>query len=284
MYNIDLHLHTTASDGSDTPGELVAKAIGKGISVISITDHDTLAGLTEALSQSHDGVEIITGIEFSCCSTEGGFDCHILGYGFDPESEELLSAIRHGRAMRLEKLEARLAFLKDRFDISFDEDEISWLHSLNSVARPHLGRLLIKHGYARDMAEAMDVYLKGEGFPDDRIDAAEAISAINAAGGVAIYAHPIGGEREKRLTKSELYTRVNTLLKDGLSGLECYYSRYSKEDEAMLVALANERGLLISGGSDYHGENKTVVLGSLSSEGENPDGSLITVLTALNRK
>lgn len=284
MYNIDLHLHTTASDGSDTPCELVAKARGKGITVISITDHDTLAGVTEAISQPHDGVEIITGIEFSCCSSDGGFDCHILGYGFDPESEELIKAIRHGREMRLQKLEARLAFLKERFNISFDETEISWLHSLNSVARPHLGRLLIKHGYVRDMAEAMDVYLKGEGFPDDRIDAAEAIDAIKAAGGVAIYAHPIGGEREKRLTHDELCERVEALCSVGISGLECYYSRYSKEDEARLVALANKRGLLISGGSDYHGENKTVVLGSLSADGENPDGSLITVLTALNRK
>ena len=284
MYNVDLHLHTTASDGSDTPAELVAKARSKGISVIAITDHDTLAGSVEAISQPHSGVEIITGIEFSCCSAEGGFDCHILGYGFDPESEALCAAIRHGMEMRLMKLEARLGYLKSRFGISFDESELSWLHSLNAVARPHLGRLLVKHGYAADMAQAMDVYLKGDGFPDDRIDVAEAISAIRAAGGVAIYAHPIGGEREKRLTHAELRERVDVLIPLGLSGLECYYSRYSKNDEAMLVSLANEKGLLTSGGSDYHGENKTVVLGSLCADGEEIDGHQISVLSKVNTR
>ncbi len=282
LKRIDLHLHTTASDGSDTPAELVSRAGALGIDVIAVTDHDTLAGSAEAIKLSDDGVEIITGIEFSCHHHgEGGFDCHILGYGFDPDSPALLDAIAHGREMRLAKLEARLRYLRESFGISFCKDDLDWLHSLNSAARPHLAGLLVKRGYALDMAAAMDTYLKGDGFPDDRIDAGEALAAIEAAGGISVYAHPIGGEREKRLTRDELLPRVKALSELGLRGLECYYSRYSSDDEKMLVSLATDMGLLVSGGSDYHGENKTVRLGALSSDGSEIDVSEISVLSAL---
>ncbi len=282
---IDLHLHTTASDGSDTPSELIAKAREVGLEVISITDHDTIAGSLEAIGLPDEGVKVITGIEFSCC-TEGkdGFDCHILGYGFDPKDETLLAAIRHGREMRLFKLEARLKYLKEHFGIEFTDEEIAWLHSLNSVARPHLARLIIKRGLALDVANAFDKYLKVGGFPDDRIDAAEAISAILAAGGIPVYAHPLGGEREPRISVDELTERVSALKSMGLMGLECFYSRYSREDRELLISLACERGLLVSGGSDYHGENKTVALGSLSSDGSEYDASQITVIDHLNIK
>ena len=122
MRKIDLHLHTVASDGSDTPGELLTKAREAGLEVISITDHDTLAGSALAVSLPHNGVKVITGIEFSCCTEgEDGFDCHILGYGFDPDNETLLAAIRHGREMRLFKLGARLEYLKKHFAIEFTE-------------------------------------------------------------------------------------------------------------------------------------------------------------------
>lgn len=260
-------MHTVASDGSDTPEELIRKARACGIDVIAITDHDTLVGSNEATKLPCEGIKVITGIEFSCqTSGEDGFDCHVLGYGFDPCAPVLLDAIRHGREMRLLKLETRLAYLKDKFGISFDEEDIKWLHSLNSVARPHLGRLLIAHGYARDMADAMDNYLKGGGFPDDRIDASEAISAIIGAGGIPVYAHPIGGEREKRLTREEVERRISVLQMVGLRGIECYYSRYSESDVEMLLEIADSKGLLVSGGSDYHGENKTVKLGVLRSD------------------
>ena len=283
MYNrSDLHLHTTASDGSDTPGELIAKARALGIDVIAITDHDTLAGSLEAMTLPYGGVKVITGIEFSCHHYgECDFDCHILGYGFDPEAQIILSAIRHGREMRLYKLEARLEYLRARFGISFPPEDINWLRSLNSVARPHLGQLLIKHGYVAEMSEAFDKYLKAGGFPDDRIDATEAIEAIVGAGGIAVFAHPIGGEREKRLTRDELLPRVDALCSVGLGGLECYYSRYSESDEAMLVEMAEEKGLLISGGSDYHGENKTVKLGALRSDESEIDIHEISVLSRL---
>ena len=282
MNKADLHLHTTASDGSDTPSELIAKVRKHGIEVMAITDHDTLVGSREAVELHDTGVKIITGIEFSCnYGGDGGFDCHILGYGFDPDASPILDAIRHGREMRLFKLEARLKYLCEHFGITFPNEDIAWLHSLNSVARPHLGQLLIKHGYVENMSDAFDKYLKVGGFPDDRIDATEAISAIRASGGIPVYAHSIGGEREKRLTRDEVIERIDALIKIGIMGLECYYSRYSPEDEAMLVEIANERGLLISGGSDYHGKNKTVPLGAMCSDGRNIEGERLTVLSIL---
>ncbi len=286
MYKgIDLHLHTTASDGSDSPRELIDKAKKAGLEVIAITDHDTIAGSLEAISLPYDGIKVITGIEFSC-KTEGddGFECHILGYGFDPEHPSILGAIDHGRQMRLYKLELRLVYLKERFGIEFTEDEIEWLRSLNSVARPHLARLIIKHGLAADVADAFDKYLKVGGFPDDRIDAREAIEAILAAGGIPVYAHPLGGEREPRITNDELFRRVGILESMGLLGVESLYSRYSTEESELLISLAERKGMLVSGGSDYHGENKTVRLGSLSADQDLIDYSKITVINQISTK
>lgn len=283
---VDLHLHTTASDGSDTPRELVRLAKDKGLSVIAITDHDTIAGLSELTDEDKEGIKLITGIEFSCYfkGKKGGFNCHILGYGFDTECEELQAAIAHGRQMRLFKLEARLEYLKSTFDIEFSDDEISELRGYNSVAKPHLAALIVKHGLAVSIDEAIDKYLLGAKFPDDRIPAAEAISAISAAGGISVYAHPLGGEREKRIDKDTLERRVLRLKGAGLDGVECYYSRYNEQDSEVIRAIAEEHGMCISAGSDYHGKNKTVPLGEISASGGGVDITKITVLTEIGRK
>ena len=281
MHKFDLHLHTTASDGSDTPRELISIAEEAGLAVISVTDHDTLDGCIEAIKIPQDDVKVITGIEFSCHRYgDVDFDCHILGYGFDPSSPELLAALAHGRRMRLMKLEARLEYLDKTHGIVFDEGELEWLHSLNSAARPHLAGLLVKRGLADSIADAIDAYLKGDNFPDDRIDAGEAISAIISAGGIPVYAHPIGGERERRLSHQELEERVDALIPLGLGGLECYYSRYSEEDEKFLIDFAKSRGLLISAGSDYHGGNKTVEFGRLAADvhTDAPECSIVSAL------
>lgn len=285
MNTTDLHLHTTASDGTDTPRELVERARAAGLRTIAITDHDTLVGIRELRGGSFADVEVITGIEFSC-NIRGvdNSNCHILGYGFDTEHESILAAIAHGREMRLLKLGKRIEYLRDSFGIVIDDDELAELRSYNSVAKPHLAALIVKRGLASDIGDAIEKYLNGVRLPDDRIDAGEAIAAILAAGGIPVYAHPIGGEREKRLTYKKLVKRVKALKELGLMGLECYYSRYTAEEEEMLLSLAAEEGLLVSAGSDYHGENKTVVIGTLSAEGRRvPDGS-VTVLSRILAK
>ena len=278
---VDLHLHTTASDGSDSPLALIEKAREKGITVMAITDHDTLAGLSSI--SERDDIAVVRGIEFSCHSDKGDFDCHILGYGFDPEHEAIRGAIEHGRQMRFFKLDRRIEYLADTHGIILTDDEISELRSYNSVAKPHLARILIRRGLATSVADAIDKYLKGAKFPDDRIDAKEAIDAIRLSGGVSVYAHPLGGEREVRLTPCEVKERILTLKEQGVDGIEAIYSRYDGDDEQLLLSIARELSMLVSAGSDYHGENKTVRLGELSSDGSFSSFECISILERLRK-
>ena len=279
--SIDLHLHTTASDGTDSPATLVKRAHGRGISVISVTDHDTVAGIAEARAALLPGMTLVNGVEFSSAVFgEGGFRCHILGYGIDVDSPAIKHAIDEGMKKRREKLYGSLDYIKTNFGISFPDTEIAELEAMNAVSKLHIAKLLINHGHAETIGDAIDRYM-GKKAPDDRIDAALAIDSIIAAGGVPIYAHPIGGEREERLSEKELYRRAGILHGMGVMGLEAYYSRYTAADRAPVLAVARSLGMLVSGGSDYHGENKTVPLGCLDADGGAIDEAEITVIGRL---
>ena len=258
----DLHIHTTASDGSDSPAEL-ARRLG-GLKLFSVTDHDTIDGALAMEPLVPAGIGYIRGVEFSCVFPGG--KCHILGYGYDPANPVFRSALQEGAQLRQEKLRRRLAHLQERFGIAFTEEELHWLHSLSSPGKPHLGRLLLNRGLAPDLNSAIRTYLSG--VPGrDRIEAKTAIEAIRAAGGIAVWAHPLGGEGEKRLTRAEVEARLEILTGLGIQGLECRYSRYSNADEALLLGFARSHGLLVTGGSDYHGSNKKgIELGQLGAE------------------
>ena len=258
----DLHIHTTASDGSDSPAEL-ARRLG-GLKLFSVTDHDTIDGALAMEPLVPAGIGYIRGVEFSCVFPGG--KCHILGYGYDPANPVFRSALQEGAQLRQEKLRRRLAHLQERFGIAFTEAELHWLHSLSSPGKPHLGRLLLNRGLAPDLNSAIRTYLSG--VPGrDRIEAKTAIEAIRAAGGIAVWAHPLGGEGEKRLTRAEMEARLEILTGLGIQGLECRYSRYSNADEALLLGFARSHGLLVTGGSDYHGSNKKgIELGQLGAE------------------
>ncbi len=279
--SIDLHLHTTASDGTDSPAVLVERARERGISIISVTDHDTVEGIAEARASLTKDMRLINGVELSSAVFgDGGFRCHILGYGIDVDCDAIKHAIKEGMRKRREKLYARLDYIKSGFGISFSDREIKELEALNSVSKLHIARLLIKHGHAESIGGAIDKYM-GKRAPDDRIDAALATEAIIASGGIPVYAHPIGGEREERLSDTELFRRAEILHGMGVMGLEAYYSRYTAADRAPILAAAKELSMLVSGGSDYHGENKTVPLGLLDADGGAVDASEITVLNRL---
>ena len=265
---IDLHLHTTASDGTDTPAELVKKAWDAGIKVISVTDHDTVAGLAEAHAVLPRGMCLFDGVEFSSAVYgEGGFRCHILGYDIDTENPAITEAIDEGMKKRREKLYARLNHIRDNFGITFSDGDIKELETLNAVSKLHIAKLLIKDGHATDISDAIDKYF-GPHAPDDRIDATLAINSIRAARGLAVWAHPLGGEREPRISADELYRRAKILKDMGINGIEAYYSRYCATDRAMVLDVAKRLDLLVSGGSDYHGENKSVPLGLLDADGK----------------
>ena len=260
----DLHIHTAASDGSDPPSRLAEKVREAGLELFSVTDHDTIDGALAMEALIPEGVGYIRGVEFSCVSPGG--KCHILGYGFDPEHPAFLDAIREGADLRRDKLERRIIHLQEKFGITLTEEERSWLRSLQSPGKPHLGRLLLERGLAPDMNTAIRRYLSG--VPGrDRIDSGTAIGAIGAAGGIAVWAHPLGGEGERRLTEAEFEARLALLLPEGIQGLECHYSRYSSAESELLLGHARARGLVITGGSDYHGINKSgIELGQLGTE------------------
>ena len=260
----DLHIHTAASDGSDAPAQLAEKVVAAELELFSVTDHDTIEGALAMETMIPEGVGYIRGVEFSCIGSGG--KCHILGYGFDPAHPRYCAALAEGAQLRREKLGRRIAHLREQFGIELTEEELRWLHSRKSPGKPHIGKLLLSRGLAPDLDSAIRRYLSG--IPGrDRIDAKTAIDAIRASGGIPVWAHPLGGEGEKRLTQTEFLKRLELLLSDGIQGMECRYSRYSREESEFLMTHAQARGLLVTGGSDYHGVNKKgIVLGQLGTE------------------
>ena len=250
--NFDLHIHTTASDGSDTPRALAGKIAG--LRLFSVTDHDTIEGALEMAALVPDGVKYLMGVEFSCISPAG--KCHILGYNYDPDCPQFRSALEEGRQLRLDKLERRLDRLKTEFGIELTEAELLGLQNQNSPGKPHLGRILVDRGLAEDLDEAIGHYLKQDPPGRDRIEAKTAVDAILAAGGFPVWAHPLGGEGEKRLSKEKFEALFAHLLACGIRGLECRYSRYGRAEREFLLDRAAASGLTATGGSDYHGIHK----------------------------
>lgn len=261
---IDLHIHTTASDGSDTPGQLARRIAAAGLRGFSVTDHDTIDGALEMERLVPAGVGYVRGVEFSCVSPAG--KCHILGYGYDPDHPAFQAALAEGRQLRLAKLERRIDHLRRDHGVELTAEEYAWLMGRKSPGKPHLGRLLLDRGLAPDLDSAIQTYLKD--VPGrDRIEARTAVEAIAAAGGVSVWAHPLGGEGEKRLSRERFAEQLEVLLGYGIRGLECWYSRYSMAEVEFLLDRARTHGLTVTGGSDYHGTNKRgLALGQLNTE------------------
>lgn len=274
--SIDLHIHSTASDGSDSVAALLEKIEEAGIRTFSITDHDTMDGALEMERLVPGGLRYIRGIEFTCITPCG--KCHILGYGFDPGDRVFLDTLALGKQLRREKLRRRVAFLESRFGIVLTEAEAQWLYSQKSPGKPHFGQIIVDRGLAPDLKTAIRKYVNPCKLGNDRIDAATAIRAIVHAGGIPVWAHPLGGEGEKRLTEAEFQAQLDCLIDCGIRGLECHYARYGQQEVAFLVSQANAHGLLISGGSDYHGQNKPgLPLGKLNAENIDIDPDRITL-------
>ncbi|MBQ8355883.1 MAG: PHP domain-containing protein [Oscillospiraceae bacterium] len=261
---VDLHIHTTASDGADTPRALAEKIAAAGLELFSVTDHDTISGALEMETIVPQGVRYIRGVEFSCVSPAG--KCHILGYGYDPDHPAFRGALEEGRRLRLEKLDRRLEQLRRDHGIELTDDERTWLMSLGSPGKPHLGQIIRNRGLAPDLDGAIRGFIRD--VPGrDRIEASTAIGAITAAGGFPVWAHPLGGEGEKRLTEEKFEALLETLLGYGLRGMECRYSRYGRKESEFLLDHAARLGLTPTGGSDYHGSNKKgIQLGQLGCE------------------
>ena len=266
MREIDLHVHTTESDGTCTPEEIVRLAKAAGLRAVAVTDHDTAAGYPAAAAEGERlGVEVVPGIEIS---TELRCSVHILGYFIDPHSPALapvLDWVRRDRDERNRKMAAHMA--ADGLPVDYDamRERFGEL-----IGRPHFAELLVELGLARDVKDAFDRYVeKGRPYYERRhfLTLEQSIRCIRASGGIAVLAHPY----QYRLDESGLRELIETAKRYGLGGMECRYSGYGEEQTARLLALAAEYALLPTGGSDFHGAVKPhIALGTGTGELEVP--------------
>lgn len=255
MNYIDLHVHSTCSDGTYTPTELVEYAIKKKLSAFALTDHDTTAGLEEAFLAANDRIEIIPGIELS--TEYQGRDIHIVGLDFDYQSEEFQSRVRHFQDSRHLRNQKMIDLLKAQgFDISWDS--MYALYGDSIWTRVHFAKYLVLHGYAADIRDAFNRYLGDTCpcyVPREKVTPLQAVRLIRRAGGIPILAHPL----IYHLPEEKLLQLVSELKEAGLIGIETLYSTHSPNDEQYVRRLARTNGLCISGGSDFHGENKPTI-------------------------
>ncbi len=266
--NIDLHVHSTASDGSLDPLEILTIAKKAGLKAIALTDHDSIEGAQKILAHPHllGPVKFLTGVEISVSppdffSVSGSF--HILGYGIDVDHPDLNQILRKQQDARKNRNPGIIARLNELgFDMSLDE-VISASEDKAQIGRPHIARVMVKKGFARSIDDAFDAYL-GKGKPayidKPRVDTAKAIELIRLAGGIPILAHP--GLLEVIDFDAYEYL-LSELVPMGLMGVEVYYPNHSAEETDFFAELAERFGLLVTGGSDFHGAiNPEIQLGS----------------------
>lgn len=249
---LDFHTHSSASDGSDPPAELIRAAQRTGLSAIALTDHDTISGLPEFLRAAEaSGVTAVPGVEIS--SNLYNKEIHILGLFVDPVSPGLnafLEAVRNKRNIRNQQMIEKLNIIGYQITL----EELQNAAPGESVGRPHVAELLVKKGYFASIQEAFDSCLKRGArayTPREPLPPGECINAIHAAGGLAFWAHPVYGARGERASVRRF---LKVLVPLGLDGLEAYYSSFTERQTVMLNEMAQEFGILRTGGTDYHGE------------------------------
>ncbi|MDV5062859.1 PHP domain-containing protein [Veillonella sp. YH-vei2232] len=244
---VDFHMHSTFSDGIETPEQLLTHAIEQGISYMALTDHDEIDGCRVMKAIKQDQVQIITGCEFS--SDFRGKDVHILGYDFDPNNKPLRDFLAYFKEKRYERVIKMIELCQaNEFMITLEELK-SKFPDTEAYGRPHIAQLLIEHGYAQNVQDAFDHILNAKGpcyVPKVKLKVPDVLDIIHQAAGLAILAHPI-------LIRND--TWVEELLDYDFDGIEVYHSKHNTEAEERYLAMAKERHLLVSGGSDYHGIN-----------------------------
>lgn len=242
----DLHIHSTASDGTLSPVEVVERAVAGGLDVVAIADHDTAAGVPPAVAASGDRVRVVPAIELSARHRDR--DLHILGYFIDPAAPPLVAYAERARRAREERIRAMIELLS-ALEIAVDFEAV--LHEAgphgHALARPHLARALVAAGHAASIPEAFDRFIGDEGpafVATDLLDVVGAIALIHEAGGVAVWAHP----------PLPVLGALPAFVEAGLDGLECHRPRVNAQDLGRLLNKARDHGLLVTGGSDWHGE------------------------------
>ena len=281
---IDLHAHTTASDGDLSPTQLIWWAKAIGLSAIAVTDHDTTGGIAEAVlaGQKYE-IEVVPGVELSADIDIPKGQCHLLGYLFDLKHIGLnarLAEVRENRNQRNAKIAAKIQ--AHGWNVTLEEIEA--VSGGEVVARPHIARVLVDRGFVPSMAEAFAAYLcKGGLFyvERDRLSQEEAIRLIHDAGGVCVLAHP----NNLNCDESETESHIRQLQSFGLDGIEARYNRHTPDDTARYLALAERLELLTTGGSDFHGQSvkENVYLGHVEGNLPAPTELLETLRTAAQK-
>ncbi len=261
----DLHIHSTFSDGTNSPEEIIKLAKLAGLTTIALTDHDTIGGIESAAAFGEkNGIRVIPGIEFT---TEAkGSEIHILGYLFDIKNKkllEILSKIQKDRVDRIYKMVEKL----NRLGVDLKAEDVFKFVRKGSAGRPHVARALVRSGAVSSVKEAFDRYIdfRGPAYVSHyKLEPAEAVQLINEASGIAVYAHPAVSNRDEM---------IGNLVPAGLKGLEVFYPGYTPEQVMKYKNIADKNGLLLTGGTDFHGENsgREVKLGNVTIPDEMAD-------------
>lgn len=259
---IDLHVHSSASDGTQSPAEVVAAAASSGLTVVALTDHDTTAGWAEALSAARKhGIGVLPGIELSC--QLDGVSVHMLAYLPDPADPELLGMMSRVRDDRIQRLRKMVKLIAQDHDLSWD-DVLASVSSTGgmvaTVGRPHIADALITKGIVKDRDEAFATVLNGRSryyVPHYAPSALELVAAVVGAGGVPVIAHPRADARGSALSDAQLARLVDA----GMAGLEVEHRDHAPSVREHLNDLATRLGVFTTGSSDYHGVGKRNLLG-----------------------
>lgn len=273
----DLHLHTTASDGTDSPQKLVSIAAAKGFQVIAVTDHDTMSGVSEAVEAGKRlGVRVIPGVEISA---GGATEVHVLGYAI-AKPEKLIGVLEDMRAQRSKRMK-QMVFKLNQMGIPISLQRVTGM-AQESVGRSHLARLLVEERFVKDVREAFNRYL-APGRPAyverEKLTVSQAIALIDSAGGIPVIAHP-GQNHGDCFWLKERFAELKDV---GLKGIECYHMAHSQQQTIMFHRIAKELGLLVTGGSDYHGMIKTVGIGDGMQYWRTKDADIERFLNAVSK-
>ncbi|WP_326699680.1 PHP domain-containing protein [Streptomyces sp. NBC_01754] len=262
---IDLHTHSTASDGTDTPAELVARAAAAGLDVVALTDHDTVGGHAEAAAALPEGLTLVPGAELSCRA--GGVGLHILAYLFDPAEPELARERELVRDDRVPRAKAMVDKLRE-LGVPLTWERVARIAGDGSVGRPHVATALVELGVVDSVSDAFSPAWLGDGgrayAEKHELDPFEAVRLVKAAGGVTVFAHPLAVKRGAVVAESV----IAELAAAGLDGIEVDHMDHDAPTRARLRALAAELELLPTGSSDYHGTRKTVRIGEYTTDPE----------------
>ncbi len=257
---IDLHTHSSRSDGTDTPAELVAQAGEAGLTTLALTDHDTTAGWAEAAEAAQrEGIALVRGAELS--TRYDGGSIHLLAYLFDPDHEGLaaeMDRVIHDRLPRLQRIVERLG--EDGFDITWEDVQAQLGEGRRTPSRPHIADALVAKGYADHRDEIFRRWLHhGSRYyvPYYSIDTVTAIRLVRDAGGFAVLAHPFASRRQRAVSAESL----PALVEAGLGGIEAEHRDQDEEEQMLARRLAAQHGLVVTGSSDFHGDGKLNRLG-----------------------